>query len=91
MKIVGPDSLEILIGNFKFVKCIKSPQTELKESVIKRIIHFLGQSVPNVYPFRNTISIFNILYIFRIFPLTPMLKFQSATKLVKLGADCQEK
>ena len=44
--------------------------------------------VLNFRQFRSTISHFQDIVHFRIFPLTPMLKFQTATKFLIL-ADCQ--
>ncbi len=35
--------------------------------------------VANFHPFHSTISLFQDIAHYRIFPLTPMLKFQSAT------------
>ncbi len=41
--------------------------------------------VPNFRPFRSTISRFQDIPHFRIFPLTPMLKVQSAIKFLNFG------
>ena len=42
-------------------------------------MQFLGVRVPNLHPFHSMISRIQDIAHFRIFPLTPMLKFQSAT------------
>ncbi len=70
-----------------FAQCSKWPQTKLKESGSKSTLHMctVGPQVPNFPPFCSTISRFRDISHFRIFPLTPMLKFHSATKFVKLG------
>ncbi len=44
---------------------------------------FLRPWVPNFHPFHCTTSHFKDFAHFRIFPLTPMLKFQSATIFFK--------
>ncbi len=44
----------------------------------------LGPGVPNFHPFHSTISRFRDIPYLRIFPLTQMLTFQSATKFLKL-------
>ena len=46
------------------------------------IAQYIGPQVTNVHPFRSTISHFQDIAQFRIFPLTPMLKFQSVTKFL---------
>ncbi len=68
------------IGNF--AKCTEWPQTKLKESDIKGTLHMctVALRLPNFRPFRFTISRFQDIAHFTIFPFTPMLKFQSATK-----------
>ncbi len=48
-------------------------------------IQYLGPRVPKCRPFRSMISRFQGIAHFRIFPLTPMFKFQSATKFVCFG------
>ncbi len=57
---------------------------------MKSTLHtqYRGPRVPNFGPFGSTISRFQNIAHFRIFPLTPMLTFQSATKFLIL-ADCQ--
>ncbi len=51
-------------------------------------MQFPGLHVPNFYPFRSMISCCQdktyIFVYFEIFALTPMLKFQSATKVLKI-------
>ncbi len=46
-------------------------------------MQYIRVRVPNFRPFRSTINRFQDVVHFRIFPLTPMLKFQSATKFFK--------
>ena len=77
MKTGGSSSL-LYIRNF--AKCTKWPQTKLKESSIIGALPMctVVPRVPNFHPFRSTISCFQDIAHFRIFPLTPMLKFQSA-------------
>ena len=48
-------------------------------------MQFLGPRVPNFHPFCSSDSCFQDFAHFMIFPLTPMLKFQSAAKFLKLG------
>ncbi len=68
------------IGNF--AKCTKWPQTKLKELGIKSTppMCTIVPRDPNFRPFLSTISRFQNIAYFTIFPLTPMLKCQSATK-----------
>ncbi len=47
-------------------------------------MQFLGQWVPNFHPSHSTTSHFQDIAYFRIFPLTHMLKFLSATKFLNL-------
>ena len=47
----------------------------------------IGPRVPNFHPFRSMLSRFQDIAHFMIFRLTPMLKFQSATKFL---ADLQK-
>ncbi len=70
-------SLSKIIESENFAKCTEWPQTKLKESGIKSSLHVctVVPRVPNFRPFRSTISHFQDLTYFRIFPLTPMLKF----------------
>ncbi len=50
-------------------------------------VHLVGPWVPSFHTFCSIIIHFQDIAHFRIFPLTPMLKFQSATKFLTL-ADC---
>ncbi len=55
--------------------CTEWPQTELKDSDMKSILHmeFPEPGVPNFHPFRSTINRFQDNAHFRIYPLTPNL------------------
>ncbi len=61
--------------------------TKLKESGINSTLHMctVVHRVPNVYPIHSTISRFQDIAHFTIFPMTPLLKFQSATKYLTFG------
>ena len=48
-------------------------------------MHLLGPRVPNFRLLRSTTCCFKDITHFMIFQLTAMLKFQSATKYLKLG------
>ncbi len=52
-------------------------------------MQYIRVRVPNFRPFRSTINRFQDVVHFRIFPLTPMLKFQSATIFFLIFADRQ--
>ena len=59
-----------------------------KNSKTRKVLYitqYIGQQVPNFHPFRSTISHFQDIAHFGIFPLTPMLKFQSATDFLIFG------
>ena len=72
------------IGNF--AKCTELPQTKLKESGITSTLNIctVVPRVPNFSPFHSTASCFQNIAHFRIYPLTPMLKFQSITNFLIL-------
>ncbi len=48
-------------------------------------MQYLGPRVPNFRPFRSTTICFQNIAHFRIFALTPTLKFQSATNFLIVG------
>ncbi len=80
------------INIVNFTKCTKSPETEFQESDMKSTLHykglhmqFPGQWVPKFHLFHSTISHFKDNVHFRSFPLSTMLKFQSATKSFELN------
>ena len=90
MKTVGPVAFE----NVHITKCAKYtewPQTKLKESGIKSTLPMCAvvPRVPNVCPFRSTMSCFQDIAHFRIFTCSPMIKFQSAIIFVLILADRQ--
>ncbi len=66
-------------------KCTEWPQNELKEPDMNSTLymHLLGTRGINCPAFRSTISRFQEIEDFRIFPLIPILKFQSAKTFVK--------
>ncbi len=71
-------------------KCTDWPHTERRVSDMKSTIHtsmhFAEVRIPNFHQCRSTtISGFEDIAHFRVFPLTSMLKLQSATTFVKLG------
>ena len=67
--------------NWKFTKCTEWSQTKLKESGIKSTLQIctVVPWVPNFIRFALRSAVFEIFCIIS-FPLTPMLKFQSAIK-----------
>ena len=62
-----------------------TPNTTQRIKFEKYRIHFLGPRVPNFHPFHYMISHFQDIAHFKIFLLTSMLNFHSATKFSKLG------
>ncbi len=63
------------------------PQTRRMESGIKSTLHLCTEvhRVPNFRPFCSTISRFQDIAHFRIFSLTPMLKFQTVIFFFNFG------
>ena len=72
-------------------KCTERPRTERKESDMHSTLHmlFTGPRFPDFHSIHFTISRFQDIAHFRISPLTPKLKFQTAIFL-KLD-HCQER
>ncbi len=48
-------------------------------------VQYIVPRVPKFRSFRSTVSRFQDMTHFRTFPLTPMLKYQSATKVLIFG------